>query len=377
MSHDKTKAPMSQVVSDKLSPTLSMINDFVDTWERFGNALSPTPPFPTHRPQLTLAACLLPILILSYFTTPYMLLKGLGFGAGFGFFGDPIITRGIDIISRKYPGWKTYMELRHTVLRGIPTNVQLAITLLRIGETSKTPLPPPPSSDQPLSHGPTAKAASEAQNLGEILNLCASRPSLTVVIGASPPEISEAVQTKPEQEREKEPTDVADPQPKKSHRILNALKVAVKGGIQAGLTADRAKATAGVQHARDRLGVVKHNIPDQHAGPVQFPARYNGHRGHVYVTATATSPAVSWTASLEDVDPAWTVAVRDIDELKKVGGLGWKSKVIVGWASEKQIVDGLVVKTKQGKEFHLTAIPLRDELFNRLIAIGRHMWESL
>jgi hypothetical protein len=85
---------------------------------------------------------------------------------------------------------------------------------------------------------------------------------------------------------------------------------------------------------------------------------------------------LSWTSDIEDVNPAWTVAIEDIGELKKIGGLGWKSKILVGWAMEREVVDGLVVRTKDGKEYHLTAVMIRDELFNRLIAMGHQMWEA-
>ncbi|PHH58401.1 hypothetical protein CDD80_2383 [Ophiocordyceps camponoti-rufipedis] len=60
----------------------------------------------------------------------------------------------------------------------------------------------------------------------------------------------------------------------------------------------------------------------------------------------------------------------------KVGGLGWKSKMVVGWALDGHVVDGLVVKTKTGEQRHLTAVMVRDELFNRLVAIGSQMWEN-
>lgn len=61
--------------------------------------------------------------------------------------------------------------------------MQLAITFLRIGETS---------SDRPLSYGSTAKAASSTKS-GEILRLQLGALLLKVVIGARPPEINESV----------------------------------------------------------------------------------------------------------------------------------------------------------------------------------------
>jgi hypothetical protein len=118
--HDKTKEPVAEKVWDKARPLMHGLADvsrvprpqpprkeemltkhqFVDTWERFGNALSPTAPFPRQRPRLILASCLLPLLLGSCITTPYMIIKGTGFGIGFGFFGDPVLQRGLAFINR-------------------------------------------------------------------------------------------------------------------------------------------------------------------------------------------------------------------------------------------------------------------------------------
>lgn len=59
-----------------------------------------------------------------------------------------------------------------------------------------------------------------------------------------------------------------------------------------------------------------------------------------------------------------------------MGGLGWKSKLIVGWATNREIADGIIITEKSGASKQLTAIALREELFNRLIAMGTQMWES-
>jgi hypothetical protein len=65
-----------------------------------------------------------------------------------------------------------------------------------------------------------------------------------------------------------------------------------------------------------------------------------------------------------------------VQEIKKVGGLGWKTKLVVGWATDRDIADGLLIIDKDGNQKQLTAIALRDELFNRLIALGKQMWEA-
>lgn len=65
-----------------------------------------------------------------------------------------------------------------------------------------------------------------------------------------------------------------------------------------------------------------------------------------------------------------------LQEIKKIGGLGWKSKLIVGWSTSQEIADGVLITDKEGNERHLTAIALREELFNRLVAMGNQMWEA-
>lgn len=65
------------------------------------------------------------------------------------FFGDPVITPGITWLNRNYPNWQKLLEIRNTLLKGIPTNAQLTLTLLRVGEANKAPLPPPPYTDGP------------------------------------------------------------------------------------------------------------------------------------------------------------------------------------------------------------------------------------
>ncbi|WYZ43378.1 hypothetical protein EsH8_VI_001077 [Colletotrichum jinshuiense] len=330
---------------------------FVDTYERFGNALSPTPPFPQQRPRLILASVLLPVLLGSLFTTSYMLVKGTGFIVGFSFFGDPIIQRGLVVINRTYPHWKKYVELRNTILKGIPTNAQLTITLLRIGERNKAPLPPPPKTTEPPPDVPHATAGEGLEHLG-----------------VDQAEIDEAIQPDAAALAPAE-SETEEHKQKKGHRILNFIKATAKGGINTTLAADKVKAKVGAKHAKDRLGVVK-TEPDPEKGPISFPARWKGKKGHAYITATATTPALSWTTESDDLDPTWTVSIGDIVEIRKLGGLGWKSKIFVGWATNREIADGLVVTDTLGQEHHLTAIISRDELFNRLVAIGSQMWEA-
>jgi hypothetical protein len=79
---DKTKVPMETAMWNKMRPIMHGLADVADTWERFGNALEPTTPFPRELYRLRLAAILVPLLAASIFTTNYMVVKGITFGIG-------------------------------------------------------------------------------------------------------------------------------------------------------------------------------------------------------------------------------------------------------------------------------------------------------
>jgi hypothetical protein len=116
---DKTKQPMENAMWNKMRPVMHGLADVADTWERFGNALSPTPPFPRDVYRLRLAAVIVPLLGISIFVTSYMFMKGLTFGAGFGFFGDPIITPSLQWLNSRFPNWQKLLEIRNTLLKGV------------------------------------------------------------------------------------------------------------------------------------------------------------------------------------------------------------------------------------------------------------------
>lgn len=79
------------------------------------SALSATPPFPQETPRYKLAGVLVPILAVSLLTTSAMFMKATYAGVGFGFFGDPLIWRGLDLLNKKYPNWQKLLEIRKYV----------------------------------------------------------------------------------------------------------------------------------------------------------------------------------------------------------------------------------------------------------------------
>ena len=69
--------------------------------------------------------------------------------------------------------------------------------------------------------------------------------------------------------------------------------------------------------------------------------------------------------------------LADVCGLRKVGGYGWRGKLVIGWTLRQEVIDGPEIEDRAGEKRTLTAIQGRDDLFNRLVAIGGHCWECL
>ncbi|KAK5447851.1 hypothetical protein LTS15_009350 [Exophiala xenobiotica] len=382
--HDKTKQPMEEVVWTKMRPAMHAIGDIADGWERFANALSPTPPFEQNK-RLQLGAIFVPILLLSLFVKAQWVVRGTEFITGFAFFSDPLMQRGIQLLNEKIPDWPKYLEIRNTLLKGVPTNAQLTITLLRIGEANRAPLPPPPSSNEP----PPDKPAEDVDKHAITENgLDASHSEIEDAITVDQPSTTEEAAAAHAEEHKKKKGGFGA-------KILSAFKHTTAGGVETKLTVDSAKAALGSHHAKEKLGVLPSRAEMQKKpieGPVEFRGRYNGRKGAVYVDSSVSpasgrrpaSPCVYFTTHLDGHevvesmprDPDFAVSIADIVEIKKVGGLGWKGKIIVGWATSREVKDGIEIVTRDGRTYRAMALAERDELFNRLVAMGQQVWES-
>lgn len=366
--HDKTKQPMEEAMWTKMRPFMRGLGDVCDGWERFGNALSPTPPFPQETARLKLAAVLAPAVAVSLLTTSAMFMKMNTFIFGAVFFGDPLTWRGLDWLNTNYPNWQKLLEIRNTLLKGVPTNAQLTVTLLRIGEANKAPLPPPPRSDEPPPDKPKSLNGDD------------------LTLDASHEEIHEAIH-KSSDDEQKEPdqaVEAAKPKHRHGEHVLGFFKGSAKTTIEAKFGVDKVRAKAGSSTAKNHLGILPKPGEQVVSGPVDFKARYKGHKGWVYISTAATVPSVSFsrtasdgTGDAESKNAAFSIPVQDIRELKKIGGLGWKAKLVVGWATGRTVADGLEITDKSGTAWKLTAIQLREELFNRLVAMGGQKWDSL
>jgi hypothetical protein len=263
-------------------------------------------------------------------------------------------------------GLLTYMY-SSTILKGVPTNAQLTLTLLRVGEANRAPIPPPPRSDDP--------APDHAADLNkDELELDASRSEIDDVIHP---------------DSEPAPDQQSTPKKKPGSRILGFLKGTTKGGVETKLTVDQVRAVAGSSHAKQHLGILPDPSHKKAEGPIVFRGRYKGKKGAVRITTSTSTPLVSFSTdrSEDSVNSGTTdhevketsifsLPVHDIRELKKVGGVGWKAKIIVGWATDRTVADGLEIVDKAGNSWKLLAMRERDELFNRLVGMGGQKWES-
>jgi len=282
-------------------------------------------------------------------------------------------------LNEKFPNWQKLLELRNTILKGVPTNAQLTITLLRLGEANKAPIPPPPRTDALPPNEPAALSEKHLRATG------ADYP-----LNASKAELDAAVSHDPKTKHETDGQDI-DAAKNTSHgkfgsRLLGFFKSTTAGTIQTAISVDSVKAKAGSEAAKNRLGVVPHKTGDPISGPIEFQSRYKGHKGHVYITSRATIPCVAFstnstiekigTYEREDLHPQWSIAIADITELKKIGGYGWKAKLVVGWALSRHVKDGIIITDRLGNSWTITAMPLRDELFNRLASMGGQKWSS-
>lgn len=302
------------------------------------------------------------------------------------------------------------------MLIGVPTNAQLTLTLLRRAEAEKAPIPPPPTSaDAPTAVSEESDAESELTFDTTSYGVDTDHESLPSTADEDYDHMSNGSEGKSSRADSK-------PKPKPGRRIAGFLKSTVKAGVGSALGVDYIKASVGSETSKRRIGAVsdpplttskeldpaeasktkegtetdsKPGPIENGEGPTVFSARMHGKKGHVLLITSAISPCISFvfnnnTFSLgstfgrgssqtefdpSKLDPQFTIGLPDIVALRKVGGFGWKGKMVVGWALGREVIDGLEITDRDGKKIVLTAIRGRDELFNRLIAAGGQLWE--
>ncbi|PQE27948.1 Proteasome subunit beta type protein [Rutstroemia sp. NJR-2017a BBW] len=365
---DLTQKPMEEILWEKVNPKQiepiintipHIIGEIVDNWERFANAISPTPPF--HKMTfLRINALLAPAFLISLWVNYYMVYKGIGFAIGFGIFGQPILAPSLHWLNRNYPNWMELLEPKNNVLRGIPTNSQLTLTLLRIGEANHAPLPPVPTSHP---DDPNEKQVINPDDVP----LDATDAEIQHAI--HPSGIMEKSHPQPEEENE-------GPKHKKLSKFIRVLKGNTKASVETKMAADHIRAQVGNEKAKGHLGVLPKKKNLTYAGPSEYKARYDGKKGWLYITDM--SILFSHKEQGDRSSVVVEIPFADIKRLKRATAFSVKAaEVAADWGSDRELLGSVEIDGLNDKTWRFTALPERDELFNRLVAIGGHRWENL
>lgn len=370
-SEDKTKKPMKKKISKATNQTMRILGDITDIYEQFSNLLSPTPPFHAIAPRLQLVGILTSVGLASLITSSHLIVKTGSFIIGLAIFGDPLFQRTIAFLNDKIKDWKKYLDLQNTLLKGVPTNAQLTLALLRLSEINSSPLPPPPTSHNNEPLWPIRRKPSNIT------------PSTVI----TQPSISLTTQT-PKSDLPK-----AEGRKKKWTKILKFIGRTIATAMKGHIAFDRAIRLTESTSAKNLIGLLRRRgwITGPPVGPLKFEAKFERKRGTVVIDSSQEQPVLYFTtcqaAKLDDLRlesqkkgaVLFQIPVTEIKELKKTEGLGWKGKLIVELtAGSKESIDGLVISRLEPEyqSYHLTGMRGRNQLFNRLIAMDAQFWES-
>ena len=151
----------------------------------------------------------------------------------------------------------------------MPTNNQIAITLLRIGEANRTPLPPVPTSKPDDPDHPNIIHTKD-------IPLDATRPE---VLNATMPSAVE-----------KPHGDDNEEQPKHKHlsKVVRLFKGNAKSVVETKLATDHVRAATGSQKAKGHLGVLPKTKSIIYAGPSEYKCRFEGKNGWAVITESAS-----------------------------------------------------------------------------------------
>ncbi len=312
-----------------------------------------------------------------------------------------------------------------TLLKGVPTNAQLTLVLLRIGEMAASPIPAPPPPGDYKDQYPSQwqlwrrrtkaiDAAKKEEEDGDDAASTLTRQTTkdsesTTTATITDPTSPDGLKTK------------MKAKPKKWLRILKFARRAITTAIKGQIAYNRAMALsgAGTKHYAKGLisAVLERNIaliapPTLSNGPFVFEAKFERKRGTAVIDSTPrsspsgdgceegeeqgegtdTGPILYFTSrasaklNMDDLridsqkadNIGFQVPISEITELRKTEGLGWKGKLVVQFAAgtEEAANEGLVIKGQDPeKTFHLTDMRGRNQLFNRLVAGGAQSWE--
>ena len=120
-----------------------------------------------------------------------------------------------------------------------------------------------------------------------------------------------------------------------------------------------------------------------YAGPSEFKCRFEGKHGWAVITESA-SPSLLFTHDdprprrSKKLEPVFEIAAKDIKRMKRATAfVNTAVESVAAFSSDKELLASLEIEDEKDKTWRLTAMPERDELFNRLVAIGGQRWENM
>jgi hypothetical protein len=168
-------------------------------------------------------------------------------------------------------------------------------------------------------------------------------------------------------------------------RMIRFFRGATKGVVDAKFGSDHIRAKAGSEKTKDCVGVFIKPEDLTYAEPDRFKARFEGKSGWVYIIEGA-APRLLFSIQTPDhngrsnkIDPIFEIPVGDISMLKRSAASVKKplEKAVEWSSSNKELLTSLEFEDRFGQSRRFTALLERDELFNRLVAIGDQHWENM
>ncbi|KAM0788664.1 hypothetical protein ACM66B_002763 [Microbotryomycetes sp. NB124-2] len=371
------------------------LGDLADALERFANALSPPRPYPPNQARAKLAgAIFVPIMLITAVVPAHVWSQIGSFAFGFGFFGQPLIIRGVKWFVRTVPDWQEKIDLRNSIFSGVPTNAQLTLHVLRVAEAAFDPLPAPPPPPTP----------DHVQNEISKTGLDPESP---------PPELKLGPDGNPIAMDKSSTTDSGDEDKKDQglvggvgSAVVNTGKKTVFGTLR--LAAKKAatfRADVSVDGAKHKVGnkidrfLYQSRAKDPET-PDAYPAKLHGTSGHLILTSGPdTKPTLSFVPLKSSLSkPSFQVAVEDLVEIKKKGV--FIARAVLGWAASISLEGmGLDMRFKprdermkeslgtgekphdedhEGETWSFSHVGRRDQLFARLVSVcPTSKWEML
>ncbi|WWD17538.1 hypothetical protein CI109_101979 [Kwoniella shandongensis] len=383
----EAKRKRDEMVSKMTKGTEDGLGAAADMIERFTNALSPPAAYPDSYARFKIAgAFLIPAMFVFTFVPAWIFTRSATFFFGVGMWGQPLLIRGAKKFVELVPDWQEQLDLRNSILSRVPTDAQLTLHLLRVSEALNAPLPRPPA--PPLKGTPkeaikdTSPASMTAEDDAEML----------------------------EAEGEGGVTEAAvKAKHKTKSHILGVFKSAGKkmAAFHGDVAVDGTKKQARMEEIEkgeeeltvtEKIGskvdqlLFKGNIKDD--GSIDsYPAKLDGTSGHIILenkNDVLTQPQITFVP-ISGKKEHFVWAIDDIVEIKKSHVS--MPRMALGWASGAEVEGlGLTIRFKTGSQqlnehlggpkedgttLHFTRVGRREQLFVRLISMGRQRWETL